>query len=59
MFINPDLTVHLARPPVGEWIGLVARSHYGPDGAGLADAQLHDELGRLGTATQSLLLAPR
>ena len=36
LYINPDLTIHLLRPPVGEWIGLDSRSHYGPEGAGLA-----------------------
>jgi hypothetical protein len=59
LFINPDLTVHLLRPPVGEWIGVRARSHYGVEGAGLADTALYDELGRVGRAAQSLLLAPR
>ena len=28
-FINPDLTIHLLRPPVGEWIGMRAASFYG------------------------------
>lgn len=59
LFINPDLTVHLGRVPIGEWIGLVASSHYGPDGAGLAEGALFDSAGRLGRAVQSLLLAPR
>ena len=26
LFINPDLTIHLLRPPVGEWIGMDSRS---------------------------------
>ena len=39
-FINADLTVSMARPPVGEWILLDAESWIGPDGAGLAMARL-------------------
>ncbi len=59
VFINPDLSVHLLRPPVGEWIGLHARSFYGPHGAGIAEAALYDELGRCGRSTQSLFVNSR
>jgi hypothetical protein len=59
LFINPDLTIHLSRPPVGEWVGLRSRSHYGDEGAGLSDSALYDEAGRLGRAVQSILLARR
>lgn len=59
VFINPDLSVHLLRPPVGEWIGVHARSFYGPHGAGIAEAALYDELGRCGRSTQSLFVNSR
>jgi hypothetical protein len=59
LFINPDLSVHLLRPPEGQWIGMQARSHYGTAGAGLAEAALFDERGRCGRSVQSLFLAPR
>ncbi|MCU1391700.1 MAG: hypothetical protein JWM34_128 [Ilumatobacteraceae bacterium] len=59
VFINPDLTVHLLRPPVGEWIGMQARSHYGPFGAGLAEGALFDREGRCGRSVQSLFLSER
>jgi len=59
LFINPDLSVHLLRPPEGEWIGMQARSHYGPSGAGLAEASLYDARGRCGRSAQSLFLAVR
>lgn len=59
LFINPDLSVHLARPPVGEWIGAQASSHYGPLGAGFAEAALFDERGRCGRSVQSLYIATR
>lgn len=58
-FLNPDVTIHLSRPAEGEWIGMDVRSHYGPLGAGFADTALFDEVGRVGRAAQSLLLAPR
>jgi hypothetical protein len=58
-FINPDLTIHLLRPPVGPWIGLAGRSHYGDTGAGLAESALFDAQGRVGRSAQSLLVARR
>lgn len=63
LFINPDLSVHLARPPVGEWIGMVSHSRYGTDtsssGAGFAESELYDEAGRVGRSVQSLYVDPR
>jgi hypothetical protein len=58
-FINADLTVNLARQPVGAWILLDAESWVGPDGAGLASARLADERGYFGRATQSLVIEKR
>jgi len=54
VFVNPDLTVHLLRPPAGEWIALDARTRFGPPGTGLAESALWDESGRIGRALQSL-----
>ena len=59
LFINPDLTMHLLRSPEGEWIGMQSRSHYGPNGAGLAESALFDRRGRCGRSVQSLFLADR
>ncbi|MFE3326627.1 thioesterase family protein [Streptomyces sp. NPDC059176] len=59
LFINPDLTVHLHRHPVGEWVCVEARTSVDPAGIGLADAQLHDEKGPIGRSAQSLFVAPR
>jgi hypothetical protein len=58
-FINADLTVSLARQPVGEWILLDGESWIGPDGAGLAMARLADQRGYFGRAVQSLVIEPR
>lgn len=57
-FINADLTVSLARMPVGEWILLDARTWL-EGGAGIAFAKLGDERGFFGRAVQSLLIEPR
>jgi len=59
LFINPDLTVHLVRPPAGEWIGLRAASHLTGLGVGMAESALHDEHGQVGRSVQSLYLDRR
>lgn len=58
-FINTDLTVHLHRIPVGEWIYVDARSTVDPSGVGLAETELYDEKGRVGRGAQSLMVGPR
>jgi Thioesterase-like superfamily len=58
-FLNADLTVSMAREPVGEWILLDAESWIGLDGAGLAMARLADEQGYFGRAVQSLVVDKR
>jgi len=59
MFINPDLTLYIGRPPAGEWIALQSRTRIAAGGIGLAESVLYDERGQLGHATQALLVAPR
>ncbi|HEX5366988.1 MAG TPA: thioesterase family protein [Acidimicrobiales bacterium] len=59
LFLNPDLTLHLARDPQGEWIGLDAVTVPSDQGMGLAESAIYDERGRLGRAAQSLLLRCR
>lgn len=55
-FVNPDLTVYLHRPPVGEWVCLDARTIPQERGIGLADTRLLDEQGPIGRSVQSLLI---
>ncbi len=59
VFINPDLTVYLEREPVGEWIRLESETRLGQDGVGLSESLIHDERGRVGRATQALLVTSR
>ncbi|MCK4178121.1 thioesterase family protein [Aciditerrimonas ferrireducens] len=58
-FVNPDLTVVLARPPVGEWVAVEARTDLGVPGTALARSILHDEQGPFGSAAQCLVVEPR
>ena len=57
-FVNPDLTVYLMRPPVGEWVALEAVTT-AADGVGLADTTLHDEQGPIGRSVQALFVDRR
>jgi Thioesterase-like superfamily len=57
-FINPDLTVYLMRPPVGEWVALEAATTAAA-GIGLADTTLHDRQGPIGRAVQALFVDRR
>jgi hypothetical protein len=59
IFLNADLTVSMAREPVGEWILLDAVSWIGPAGAGLAMARLADMKGYFGRCAQSLVIEKR
>jgi hypothetical protein len=59
VFVNADLTVHLARAPIGEWVGLDAVTLLGDTGAGMAESVIYDDAGRVGRGAQSLILERR
>lgn len=59
LFINPDLTVYLHRPPEGEWVCLDAVTRPETSGVGLAQSALYDTRGEIGRSLQSLLIEPR
>ncbi len=59
LFINADLTIHLWRPPHGEWIGLDSRTLLRTGGMGTSESVLHDDGGPVGRAFQSLVVQPR
>jgi hypothetical protein len=59
LFVNTELTVHLHRAPVGEWIGVGASTVVGPTGAGTVSALLYDEHGHAGRSAQALIVRPR
>jgi hypothetical protein len=58
-FVPVELTVAVQRHPRTEWVGMRARTTIERDGVGLTRAELFDEAGFLGTATQTLFVAPR
>jgi hypothetical protein len=59
-FINPDLSVHLTRVPVGDWLCLQAETRIDPArGFGLAASRLFDRTGQIATGAQSLLVSAR
>jgi hypothetical protein len=59
LYINPDLTLYIEREPVGEWICLDSETRISAGGIGVAESVLYDVRGRVGRATQALLVAPR
>ena len=59
LYINPDLTLYIEREPTGEWICLESETRIARDGIGVAESILYDQRGRVGRATQALLVAPR
>lgn len=58
MFPNVDLSVHVYREPVGEWLGLDTHVSFAGDGIGLTSSVLHDVTGPFGRAEQILTVRP-
>ena len=58
MFPNVDLSLHIYREPVGEWLGLDSTVTFAGDGVGLTSSVLHDEQGPFGRSEQILTLRP-
>ena len=58
-FLNTELSVHLLRPPVGEWLCLDAATSLGGGSVGLATSSVYDERGLVGRSAQALLVVRR
>lgn len=58
-FLNTELTVHVLRPVVGEWVCLEAETTLGPGPVGLAASDVHDVQGFCARSAQTLLVTPR
>jgi hypothetical protein len=58
LFPNVDLTVHLFRRPVGEWLGLDTTVVFGAEGLGVTTSWLHDVTGPVGRVEQALTVRP-
>jgi acyl-CoA thioesterase len=59
LFVNTELTLHLHRPPGGEWIAVDARTVVGPTGLGTVSGVLFDADGHVGRSAQELIVRPR
>ena len=57
-YINADLSVHLARAPIGEWIGLEVVDHLAGQGITVGTCRLHDRTGPFGQSVVSGLARP-
>ncbi|WP_027860559.1 thioesterase family protein [Marmoricola sp. URHB0036] len=58
-FLNTELTVHVVRPPEGEWVCLKAETTLGGGSVGLAASEVYDERGLVARSAQALLVTPR
>lgn len=58
-FLNTELTVHVLREPVGEWICLDAVTQLGPGAVGVATSTAYDERGPVARSAQALLVQRR
>ena len=57
-YINGDLTVGLARLPVGEWIGVQGDSHWASEGVAVGTATLFDQDGAFGSGMTTAVSNP-
>jgi hypothetical protein len=57
--INPDVTGHVFRPPVGEWVALTGNTFYGLGvGHGMSMGVMTDEVGVFGVTSTSQIVQP-
>lgn len=58
-FLNTELTVHLLRPPVGDWVCLDAETTAAGGSVGVATSTVWDEQGLVARSAQTLLVVSR
>jgi hypothetical protein len=58
-FLNTELTVHVVRPPEGEWVCLKAHTTLGGGAVGVAAAEVYDGRGLVARSAQALLVTRR
>jgi hypothetical protein len=58
-FLNTELTVHVLRPPAGDWVCLDAATTLGPGSVGTAVSEVYDDQGLVARSSQALLVARR
>lgn len=58
LFVNPDITLYMHRPPIGEWVGMTSAAHQHASGIGFADTAVFDQTGRIGRIGQAQVIEP-
>jgi hypothetical protein len=58
-FLNTELTVHVLRPPTGDWVCLDAETTLSSGSVGVATSLVYDAQGLVARSAQALLIAPR
>jgi hypothetical protein len=58
-YINADLTLHLGRLPIGEWIGVETGDRVSRDGVAVAHCRYSDETGPIGFSSTCAVVTPR
>ena len=58
-FMNTELTVHVLREPVGEWVCLDATTTLAGTSVGVCTSGVHDAGGLVARSAQALLVTPR
>lgn len=58
-FVPVDLSIGLQRMPVGEWVGVAARTMIGTNGIGQTTAVSFDQHGTVGHSIHTLFVRPR
>jgi hypothetical protein len=58
-FLNTELTVHVLREPVGDWVCVDAVTTLGPGSVGIASSSAYDGLGLVARSAQALLVQRR
>lgn len=59
VFLNTELTVHVLRPPAGEWVCVDAETTLGGGAVGVATSSVYDSQGLVGRSAQALLTLRR
>lgn len=57
-FLNVDLSASIFRQPIGNMVGLDTTVSFGPNGVGLTETVIYDQLGAVGTSSQTLTVRP-
>jgi hypothetical protein len=58
-FLNSEVTMHLSREPVGQWVAIHSDAVVQKTGAGFNVAEIYDCCGRLGQSASAIVIQPR